>query len=72
MSGQPGAKVLAERKAILVHYVGLWVKAQSDMFEMIVAPRSAQITIKCRPCREAIRRAELRKAKKAAKQGVQS
>jgi hypothetical protein len=69
MPGKPGAKNLRERKRILVRYIGDWVKAQESLFEMIVPPRAASVTIKCRPCREAIRRAEQRKAKKAAKQG---
>ncbi len=69
MPGKPGVKVLAERKRILVHYIGQWVNAQPDLFEMTVSPRLAKITVTCRPCREAIRRAERRKAKKAEKQG---
>ncbi len=64
MSGQPGAKNLRERKRILVRYIGDWCKAQESLYEMIVPPRAAYVTIKCRPCREDIRRAELRKARK--------
>jgi hypothetical protein len=64
MPGKPGAKNLRERKRMLVHYIGDWCKAQESLYEMIVPPRAAYVTIKCRPCREDIRAAERRKAKK--------